>query len=288
LSTVTKIFVVLLVVLSLLLTAATVTFVNTQQEFGTSLTNARSDADTQRALVQQLENRLGAERTQANDAYRLATAQIEAIKRDQNQIQQALIDRDAQLARLRGDVSLLQADNSRLTEALRASESSKVQLQQIVQDLRQTGDRRQTENAQLNAALNDLTSRLEVTERERRFLAEQLAEVRQQNEQLSSAARRAGIDLRQVVAQQTTGGDVRINGVIRNTRTIAGMEYATISVGSAEGVTRGMEFNIVDRETGNFLGVLTVDTVEANEATGRIRGERVAEVRPGAEVRTQL
>ena len=49
-----------------------------------------------------------------------------------------------------------------------------------------------------------------------------------------------------------------------------------------------MEFKVVDRATGNFLGTLTVDTVEPNEATGRLFGPSVAAIRPGVEVRTQL
>ena len=286
-SPLTKVFVVLLVVLALLLTAATVTFVSTQETFNTALTTARGDADAQRAQVQQLQAQLSAAQAQVSEARLTANQQIAAAQNAARERQQLIVQLEEQLRKTERDKVQLTADLSRLTEALAASETTKSQLQEIVTNLRDVADRRQTENAQLSTAINDLTNRLEQTERDRRFFAEQLAELRQQNERISAAARRAGIDLRQVVAQ-TVGGDVRINGVIRNTRTIAGMEYATISVGSADGVQRGMEFNIIDRESGNFLGILTVDTVEANEATGRIRGERVAEIRPGAEVRTQL
>jgi hypothetical protein len=49
-----------------------------------------------------------------------------------------------------------------------------------------------------------------------------------------------------------------------------------------------MEFKILDRQGGNFLGTLVVDSVEPNEATGRLEGPKVAEIRPGVEARTQL
>ena len=85
-----------------------------------------------------------------------------------------------------------------------------------------------------------------------------------------------------------TRGGPPIDGVIRATRAIAGVPYATISVGSNAGVQRGMEFKVVSHETGDFLGILTVDSVDTNEATGRLAGPKVANIRPGAEVKTQL
>src|SRR5205823_6236212 len=47
--------------------------------------------------------------------------------------------------------------------------------------------------------------------------------------------------------------------------------------------------NMLERN-GGFLGKLTIDTVELNEATGRISGpaDKVGNVRQGVEVKTQL
>ena len=49
-----------------------------------------------------------------------------------------------------------------------------------------------------------------------------------------------------------------------------------------------MRFQVINARSGEFFGVLTIDTVRQNEAIGRLEGPRVAEVRPGLEVRTQL
>ena len=46
-----------------------------------------------------------------------------------------------------------------------------------------------------------------------------------------------------------------------------------------------MEFKVVNRDTGDFLGNLTVDSVEPNEATGRLDGPRVSDIKPGVEVK---
>jgi hypothetical protein len=48
-----------------------------------------------------------------------------------------------------------------------------------------------------------------------------------------------------------------------------------------------MEFRVVDPRSGDFLGVLTVESVELNEATGRLEGPKVAQIRQGNEVKSQ-
>jgi hypothetical protein len=179
------------------------------------------------------------------------------------------------------------ADMTRLTEALKASEGTKATLSQQVTDLRQTNDKRLTENTQLNQTVSDLTNKLEVTERERRNLAEQLTEQRNRAEQMTRQLRGVGLSPEQLQAAGTRIGPP-INGVIQEVRPIAGVPYATISVGTNDGVRRGMEFNVVNRQTGDFLGVLTVESVELNEATGRLAGPRVADIRPQHEVKTQI
>ena len=49
-----------------------------------------------------------------------------------------------------------------------------------------------------------------------------------------------------------------------------------------------MEFKILDRSTGKFLGTLTIISTEPAIAIGRLAGPDVAAITSGAEVRTQL
>ena len=75
-----------------------------------------------------------------------------------------------------------------------------------------------------------------------------------------------------------TAGDsgLNINGVIRATQTIAGIKYATISVGSADAVRKGTRFRVLGGQNGNqFMGYLTVTSVEPHESVGRLEGPRV-------------
>src|SRR5205823_4019058 len=159
-------------------------------------------------------------------------------------------------------LAIRSADITRLTDAVKALQDANSKQADQLASLLQSKDQAVTQAAQMSTTINELTNRLEVTERERRNFAEQLEQERQNTGKLSGAVRDLGGNVDSVLAGAgpTGRGAPRINGVVRDVRTIAGVPYATISVGSADGVTKGMEFKIVDRATGNFLGLLTVDT----------------------------
>ncbi len=290
-SPLTKLFVGLLVVLSLLLTASTVTFVNTLDNQRQRAETARQQFENEKSHSDSVLAQATSDAAQAQEAERLAQGQIEQLKQQSNSSAQLIADRDVKLSEANSRVAIQAADVTRLSEALKASEDTKSKLQEMVAALRTANDTALQQAAQSGQQISDLTNKLEVTERERRFATEQLEEMRGQAAKLSSAIEEMGRNPREILASIAPGAAVssatRINGVVRDVRTIANLPYATISVGSADGVTKGMIFNIVERG-GTFLGKLTVDTVELNEATGRIQGPKVDEVTKGVEVKTQL
>jgi hypothetical protein len=287
LSPLTKLFVVLLVVLSLLMTASVVVFVNRVEDYrATSQTSKDELAAAQRRAEQQM-NEVNAQRAQAERNEAAATARLAAMNQTLLQAQQQLADKSAQVAEAARSNALQSLDVNRLTEALRASESQKNQLVQQTTALRTENDRLLRQSTELNSALSDSTNRLEVTERERRYLAEQLTEAQQASNR--SAAQLKDLGVREgETSSGLRGGAPAINAVVKDVAPINGVPYATISVGSAANVQRGMQFNVIDRDNGSFLGIITVDNVEQNEAAGPIKGPRVDQIKQGNEARTQL
>jgi hypothetical protein len=288
LSPLTRLFVVMLVVLSLLQTAAVVVFVN-------QVDNFRAAQNTEMQL------RIAAEKARdaaqaANDSTRAAAqeqsnkyaAQVEQAKQSMNATLQASIQKDVELGQAKANLAIQAADITRMAEALKASEDTKSQLQAQVTDLRGTNDKMMMQSAHLNQQVTDLTNKLEVMTREFRFVSEQLAEQKNQTEKAQSMLRDAGITPQMAAAGIRGAAAPAINGVVRAVKPIGGIPYATISVGSADGVAKGMEFKVVNRGTGDFLGILTVDSVDLNEATGRLSGPRTNDIRSGSEVKTQL
>ncbi len=289
-SALTKIFVVLLVVLSIVSSAAFVTYVNTVEDTKKAAEVAKASFALERQKADNFKAAADAAELAARENFKSATNQIEQMKQARDSANKFVADRDAEVAKAQSQLALQSADLSRLTEALKSSEDTKSKLQDMVASLRGNNDNLTKQGAEQSLTISDLTNKLEVTERERRFLAEQFAEAQNQSGKLGKALKDMGGNVPAILETPSglAAGAPPINGVIRATRTIAGIPYATISVGSADSVVKGMEFKIVDRDSGKFLGVLTVDTVEPNEATGRLDGPAIADIRPGVEVRTQL
>ena len=286
-SPLTKLFVSMLIVLSLLTTAATVVYVNKEDVQKTALANTQAQLQAAQGAAQAARDELTAAQQNLTNVQAAANQAAQAATTDINNRQQQLSQLQVDLAKASSQQATQQLDISRLTEALNASQASSTALQTEVARLRTNNDNLVRQASDLNGSVSDLTARLEVTERERRLLAEQLTQAGTENQRLGMIIKNANIstDQANVIAQRSGPS---INGVIRDVRVIAGRPYATISVGSADGVRQNMEFKILDRAGGNFLGTLVVDSVEPNEATGRLDGPKVAEIRPGVEARTQL
>jgi hypothetical protein len=287
LSPLTKLFVSMLIVLSLLTTAATVVYVNKEDVQKTALANTQAQLQAAQGAAQAARDELTAAQQNLTNVQAAANQAAQAATTDINNRQQQLSQLQVDLAKASSQQATQQLDISRLTEALNASQASSTALQTEVARLRTNNDNLVRQASDLNGSVSDLTARLEVTERERRLLAEQLTQAGTENQRLGMIIKNANISPDQANGIGQRSGP-SINGVIRDVRVIAGRPYATISVGSADGVKQNMEFKILDRAGGNFLGTLVVDSVEPNEATGRLDGPKVAEIRPGVEARTQL
>ncbi len=286
-SPLTKLFVGLLIVLSLLTTAATVVYVNMEDIQKTTLENTKAQLQAAQAAAQEARDQLTAAQQNLTNVQAQANQAQQSATTDINNRQATISDLQVQLAKAQSQQATQQLDVSRLTEALNATQAqNNTNLQELAR-LRQNNDNLVRQTSDLNGRVTELSATLDVTERERRLLAEQLTQANTENQRLSAIITNSGLSPQQQQQVAQRAGPA-INGVIRDVRTIAERPYATISVGTADGVQRGMEFKILDRAGGNFLGTLIVESVEPNEATGRLQGPGLAQVKPGVEVRTQL
>lgn len=286
-SPLTKLFVVFHVILSLLLTAGLVVFVNRVENFKLSAEKANDALQVEQKRSEAAIADANALKQVAEKAAQQAGSALAAVKAQLDSAQQQIADKDVKIAELNSNNVMAAANLARLTEGLTASENQKALQLAMITDLRTSGDKLTKEKADLNIVVSDLTNKLEATERDRRYYAEQLSQANNVRSGLENQLKGLGYSPTELAAAATKVGPP-INGVVREVRPIGGVPYATISVGSADSVTKGMEFKVIDRSRGDFLGVLTVDTVEPNEATGRLVGPRVGEITRGSEVRTQL
>jgi len=285
LSPLTKLFVVLLVVLSLLQTAAVVVYVN-KEDFNRNAAQAMQDKlQAREAELEQARQAMMAAQQQLTEVQRDANARTAQSAKDIIAAQQQAADLSVQLAKAASTNAAQQLDMGRLTEGLKAAQDTTARLNDEVTRLRTGNDQLVKQSSELNGTVSDLSNRLDVTERERKFLAEQLTEQQNQNQKLGGLLKQQGIAAPGEAASASNTvnrAGPPITGVVREVKNIANMPYATISVGSADQVAPGMEFKVISNN-GDYLGAIVVDTVTPNEATGKISGpaDKRAQIRPG-------
>lgn len=286
-SPLTKLFVVLLVIFSMLLTAATVVFVARTQNYQESSKQREAALDEANAKAARATADANAARDQAARAVSQGNAQVEALNQRINDLNRQLGEKGVQAADLSNKVQIQALALTQATEGQKAAQDLAAKLQDQSSTLRTTVDKLTQDNADLTSSNSDLTNKLEVTTRDMRFYKEQLAEAQKNLDRYAARLQNLGVQPGDVTGQPAAPTPA-ISGTIQDKRDIGGVPYATINVGASDSVTKGMQFNVVDSSRGLFLGKLTVDTVEPREASGRLEGPRVNEIQRGNEVKTQL
>jgi hypothetical protein len=279
LSVLTKLFVVLLVVCSLMLSAAVVVFVNRVDNYeqsakqnASSLKAARDQASSMQSRVSEMDVAM---RTAASE---YAQRQGE-LQRDITQAHTQNQDLQGRLAQAQKDLQVAQGTINGTAALARAAQEENKGLLTLSNDLRTKNDDLLRANGELNTALT-------VKDNQNRALAKTLEFTQERVAELTNQVKNAPKTGSSSEANPTPPAPIA--GRVNSVDIIGGKKYATISVGSADNVQKGMKFNVINTKTGEFLGFLTVDRVEPNEAIGPVEGTKIDKVQTGVEVRTQL
>lgn len=292
-SALTKIFVVLHVIVSLMLAAGLIVFVNRQENYKVAAQIAQAkqaSAERATALIQQDAAKVSAQKSVSEtELASQITALNTQLTDSKKKIDDAAVafagkaaevaDRDVQITSLTAQVGAKDAQNA-------AQIAVDVKLQAERDDIlkKYSDDERK---------ITSLTNERDVVRKHDKYMAELYADIQDQLTKANEAIRKYNVPVGGAAAATSdkpvlnVTPNVNLIGVVRDFRMINGVAWATISIGSADAVTRGMEFKVVDG--GKFLGYLTIDAVNTHDATGYMKGPAVAQVRPNVtEVRTQL
>jgi predicted nucleic acid-binding Zn-ribbon protein len=286
-SALTKVFVLLLVILSIVQTAGVVVFVNREQSYTAALNGqkaafsaAKTEADGNRQALDAAVQRFTALQAELQNARNLSNQQIE-------QLRGKAAEGDAANAQLTGQVQLALAAQKGATDALSVAQKSIDSQNTQLADLRKSNTDLQKTASDTNIALAERTNQFDTVNRQWKDAIEQLAQLQNTSKAQAEALHRAGADANSPAINQQPL--VKVEGVVRSRTTVSGVPMATISIGSADQVTKGMRLSIIDPASNDpFLGYIEVDRVDPNQAIGHIFGPHVDRVRQGAEVRSQL
>jgi len=240
----------------------------------------------QRATEAQAE--LATVKSAMQNVQQTSQARIQQIQGELNTRDQAVLELRGQLAEAQAQLASAQASLTSNTEALKVAQQNQGTLQGQLADLRGTHDKLMQQFTEANLSINDISARLSQTDRQRRDLAEQVADLREQIANSGASGARGDAN-RAAPTGPRLASNVNVNGVVREKRVIAGVPYATISIGSADAVTKGMRLRVLGGRNGqDFLGYVDVTQVEPDEAIGRLTGPRINEVTVNSQVVSQL
>ena len=270
--------------------AAIVVFVNEIQPLkpeldraAQRLAEARADAAAKEAAANRAEGQYNAEvllHQKDNSNYQAA---VTSVKSDLNNAQ-------VTIARLQADNTNLQAALNTANGNVELSTSTANKLQEQVTQLRTSNDALAKQNEEFSRRNAQLTSTLESLQAKDEETQEQLAQTKEDKQKLAGALKDRGYDPDLILQAPVANalGAPSIEGVVRDKRLINGNTFVTISVGSADGVTKGMRFYVVNGA--DFLGIVTIDTVDTDNSIGKLEGEqaKITQVQKGNEVKTQL
>ena len=281
-SVITKLFVVLLVISSLLLSASVVVFVNRVEDFKTTSDGFKTKLTSANREVKDLTSGLASARQEKTDLQTEMTKQIGDLNRDVVTRDAAAADLKAQIAQASKDQQISLATNKGTADALKATQEENKGLQQTVTDSRAKNDELLKQNGELNTQVTVLDNKNRQLQKAADYAGELVVTLKAENATLRQKGATAG------TSDAIVPDAGPINGVIRRVDIIGGKKYATISVGSSDNVAKGMKFSVVDTGAGKFLGYVVVDSVQPNEAIGQVEGPAVDKVQANLEVKTKL
>jgi len=285
LSALTKIAVVLLVVASLLLSAGVVVFVNKVEHFRADSEAKQSQLDRANSSSRDANLQITALNTQLLSMSKDLNSRIDSLTKDVAAKEASLVEVKNQLAKLDTDKKVVETTVANMTKVQEGLQGQLAGAQNQITALRGDRDKLENERNSVNVQLTDALSKVEALEKARRNAEERAAGAKAEADQYKMKIAKAGFKLETLPDRSNEGTPV-LEGVVKDVFPAGGKPWASITLGSKDNVTKGMKFNVINNS--EFLGYLTIQSTEPNEATGVLDGPAVDKVHTGDQVKTQL
>ena len=289
-SAITKLFIVLQVVCSLFLTAGVVVFVNRVEDYKGRIA---AEQDKTKRAEGAVEVERAAQQAAVAENLRLAAYNGAVI----DSLNKTIADRSGTIATLRGSITDLQkqidSKDTQLASAIQQATAGQEMQKAMQTEI--TALRNEAQDLRVKQKDADVALVKAVKERDTLLYTvsryqEQLEALQRENTKQARLLMDSGINIAATPGTPKGAGTPAIGGVVRRVERLQGITYATISVGAADRVEKGMQFKVIDPGTGDFMGMFTVESVDPNESFGRLEGqpEKVAGIRQDMQVKTQL
>jgi len=215
--------------------------------------------------------------------------QINQLRAELAAKEQLLAKSEAQNAELTANNALANTVNSSTGEALKMAQGVIAERTASFDKLRGEYDAQQKNLAETSLALDTKINQADVLRRQNLVANEQIAQLNQINSKLNDTIRKYNIPVTERDTNTiNTDPGVDVTAKVQEVRTIGGVRYATINVGSADSVAKNMQLKIVDPNSKDWLGYIVLDTVNVHDSYGRLDGPKINQVQQGAIVRSHF
>ncbi len=293
-STLTKVFVLLLAVSSIALSMLVVGAFARQQDWKQSATDWRQTALYSATKEGQVSANAQLQHQRDLDQHQRDVEQIARLKANKLDLDTQLGESSRTLTDLRNKLALEQATVVTLSDASRLSAASHGRTGDRAEMLSRRNSELELRNVDLNDRVEELSSNMAMAAMQVRALQHQITAIAESRDSVARGLR---------PATQIPGGPgiVEPRTPLVRTGSISGMavpirgeitdvvgNIASISVGSTDGVAPGMTFLVYRRQEdkAQYLGTLRVDRVEANQSVGTIE-KSVGFIQPGDSARDE-
>lgn len=287
-SPLTKAFVVLVTVLSVLLVALVVPYVAKTEDFSgqkkaleSQLATAQNSARTSQQEISAMQERL-------NEQSALHSQQITNLTAERARLQTERDDAKAQAMQEARKLQQFEAELSRLSAAAVQDANLLTITTADLKETRQALVDAQTKLVQLGDRNNELESQRDSLTRQVRRIGEKMVSLEQGNVELRAVLARVPAQFRQQISTgegtaPASEAATPIAGTITDVQSAAGTQLVQVNIGSRDGVEANMKF-LVHRDD-QYVGTFVVDRVEAAQSAGRMTLTK-GDVRSGDQVYT--
>ena len=271
----TKIFIVLVSLLSVMLVPLVVTYVHNEDAFKARYQEAEAQRIAVRGTLETAQASFAAASTRRDNEIAERTTTIRDLERQLVQKTQELQAAQARLAEAENLDAQIMGQISILSNAMDAGQKFSESLIGEVRQLRREQLAAERQKVELDEALRDSNAQLEVSQRALRAMQEEAQRLRDENagvlNRLSQYVAAHG-ELGDRGRQLATGAmiDVDLDARIVRVRRTAEQTLAEIDAGSRDGVKEGWVV-VIGRD--DFIANLRITYVDINTATGVVEME---------------
>ncbi len=272
-STLTKVFIVVLVVFSIAFTTMTVSIVAQSTDWRDT---AQKYEEHARVADTNLRNEIAASAATEATLRDSIKSHLEKI----GELEGQLKTNGAEMAKLRSDLAKAESEKSSseamnrgLLAQLQIADAGRAEYRKQRDEIEKRNIELERRNIDLNDRVNEQTARIAVLAEQKRQYEQQLNILKAENEKLARAAGRpAGAATLEAPLGMAMPNVKPLSPIsptpIRGKVSDVSGNLITISVGSADGVKEGMVFLI--QRGDQYVGDLKISTVSPNQAAGRL------------------